>query len=593
MRRSGTGEACLAPAGVRSSATTRRDCFVKTTPRTYGRAGALLLLAAAALPAGAQAPRPEGPLKHAPRATTPAITAADAMTRVYVLADDSMMGREAGTRGNVLGTDYIAREARRLGLEPAGENGTFFQTIPLVRRDVDPASTLSVDGEALAMGRDYLLVPSVEGIFTFADRLTAANAPVVYGGMLGTTAVITPEQAAGKLVVFAAPSFRFWTGAPLDRYHAAAGVAVATLDGTPRAIIDYFTSAQMSLRKAPRADAPKVPAAVLVTRAAAERLMGRPLAGLAPGAAGRTVSGSARIRESPTEHPARNVVAVLRGTDPRLRGTYVAIGSHNDHDGVAAQALEHDSLRVFNRVLRPTGADQEPEAETPEAAARIRTELAALRGQRPARRDSIYNGADDDASGVAGMLEIAEHLVQNRPKRSVLFVWHTAEEKGLLGSEHFTGHPTVPRDSIVTMLNIDMIGRGAPGDLQGGGPDYLQLVGSRRLSTQLGDLVEEVNRRSGHGFRFDYTYDANGHPQNIYCRSDHYQYARWGIPVTFFTTGGHHDYHMLTDEPQYLDYDKLAKVSAFIADVARDVANRDARLVVDKPKPDPYGSCQQ
>jgi len=287
------------------------------------------------------------------------------------------------------------------------------------------------------------------------------------------------------------------------------------------------------------------------------------------------------------------VVAVLRGTDPALRGQYVAVGAHNDHVGVEHGGLDHDSLRAFNRVLRPAGADQEPDAATPEKSARVRQLLAQLRAQGPARRDSIFNGADDDASGTAAVLEIAEHLAANRPKRSVLFVWHTAEELGLLGSEWFTTHPTVPRDSIVAQLNIDMIGRGAPGDVAGGGPGYLQLVGSRRLSTQLGDLVEETNRTGSHGFTFDYSMDANGHPQNIYCRSDHYSYARFGIPVTFFTTGGHSDYHMVTDEPQYVDYEKLASVSRLIADIARGVGDRPERLVVDKPKPDPNGECRQ
>jgi hypothetical protein len=126
-----------------------------------------------------------------------------------------------------------------------------------------------------------------------------------------------------------------------------------------------------------------------------------------------------------------------------------------------------------------------------------------------------------------------------------------------------------------------------------GGPAYLELVGSRRLSTQLGDLVEEVNLKRGFGFRFDYGMDADGHPLNIYCRSDHWNYARFGIPVTFFTSGGHSDYHMLTDEPQYIEYDKMVRVVRLIGSVAEEVANRDARLVVDKPRPDPNAECQQ
>ena len=133
----------------------------------------------------------------------------------------------------------------------------------------------------------------------------------------------------------------------------------------------------------------------------------------------------------------------------------------------------------------------------------------------------------------------------------------------MLGSTYFTDHPTVPRDSIVAQLNIDMVGRGRATDATGedkngkllfGGPGYLQLIGARRLSTELGDLVERTNTSGKLGFNFDYSLDANGHPQNIYCRSDHWAYARYGIPVVFFTTGGHADYHQVTDEPQYIDY---------------------------------------
>ena len=193
------------------------------------------------------------------------------------------------------------------------------------------------------------------------------------------------------------------------------------------------------------------------------------------------------------------------------------------------------------------------------------------------------------------MLEIAEALARSpeRPKRSILFVWHTAEEVGLLGSDWFTRHPTVARDSIVAQLNVDMVGRGEATDLDGGGPEYLRLIGSRRLSTELGDVVERVNTDGKHGFAFDYRWDANGHPDNSYCRSDHYMYARYGIPIAFFTNGNHRDYHQLTDEVQYIDFGKMARVGALIEQVARRVADLDHRVVVDGGKPDPEGSCRQ
>lgn len=567
-------------------------------------AGAALALAAA--PLLAQAPRAaagEGPARHAARPTTAAITRQDVMTRVYVLADDSMMGRDAGTRGNVMGTDYIAAEARRIGLRPAGENGTYFQTVPMVRRTVDPQSSLTPrGGNALKLWEDFAPLPVVEGFFDVSTTLAAQAAPVVYGGRWGDSAALAPEQARGRFVVFSAPvapngrpDFRIWTKGPMTRYAGAAGIAIATLDASPPPFVDFLREEQLVLPADPARQGG--PPAMLVTSIAAERLLGAPLSSLQPGApaaGGRTVTGGFRPLEQRTAFPARNVVAILPGSDPRLRGQYVAVGAHNDHVGIAERAEDHDSVRVYDRLFRRGGAEDQPRELNAAETAQLRAGIDSLRRIRPARRDSIFNGADDDASGTAGVLEIAQQMAARPPRRSVLFVWHTAEEKGLFGSQHFTEHPTVPRDSIVAQLNMDMIGRGRADDVErGGGPGYLQLVGSRRLSTQLGDLVEEVNRAGSHGFTFDYSMDADDHEANIYCRSDHYNYARWGIPVTFFTTGGHADYHMLTDEAQYVDFDKLVRVSRFIGSVAEALANRDARPAVDKPKPDPYGRCKQ
>jgi len=202
------------------------------------------------------------------------------------------------------------------------------------------------------------------------------------------------------------------------------------------------------------------------------------------------------------------------------------------------------------------------------------------------------------------VLELAEWFAGApvKPKRSLLFIWHVGEEEGLYGSQWFTDHPTVPRDSIIAELNMDMIGRGGPEDITGqtitgalihGDSNYVQLVGSRRVSTELGNLAESVDAASAHPLKFDYSMDANGHPQNIYCRSDHYEYARYAIPIIFFTTGGHADYHQVTDEPQYIDYDRMARVARLVADLGGRVANLGHRVVVDQPKPDPHGQCQQ
>lgn len=375
--------------------------------------------------------------------TVPAITATDLRTRLYIYADDSMMGRQVGTQGNLMATRYIESEVRRMGLEPAGDSGTFFQDIH-------------------------------------------------------------PDSIRGRPRGFSFP----------------------------------------------------------------------------PGTA-------------------RNVVAILRGSDPVLRNEYVAIGAHNDHIGIRHPAADYDSLRAFNIALDRTGNPmwdrRIPTDKRTAARAAIHVNVDSLHRIRPARIDSINNGADDDGSGTVSVLEIAQNLAAApvKPKRSILFVWHTGEEAGLLGSKWFTEHPTVPRDSIVAQLNLDMVGRGEAIDLAGGGPNYLQLVGSRRVSTELGDLVEKVNSERKTPFKFDYQYDANGDPNRIYCRSDHYNYARYGIPITFFTTGLHADYHQVTDEPQYINYEHMERIAEFVRDIAVRVANLDHRPVVDKPVGSPTAACVQ
>jgi hypothetical protein len=319
------------------------------------------------------------------------------------------------------------------------------------------------------------------------------------------------------------------------------------------------------------------------------------------GTTGGTLQGNLRFIERAT--PTRNVIAVLPGSDPVLRNQFVAIGAHSDHVGYRVTGpVDHDSLHLhaaqrFLATENPTGTPLSAEARQAMEArvAAIRVNLDSVRKLRPVRRDSINNGADDDASGSMLVLEIAQAFARGtlKPKRSILFAWHTGEEKGLLGSRHFTDHPTVPRDSIVAAINLDMVGRGAAGDIGAGGDRYLQLVGSRRLSTELGDLVEAVNTREPMPFAFDYTLDANGHPENIYCRSDHYNYARYGIPVVFMTTGLHGDYHQPTDEAQYLDYPHMARIGRFVYNLVHRLGDLDHRPVVDKPKPDPNATCKQ
>jgi hypothetical protein len=371
-----------------------------------------------------------------PSGTSAAITARDLELRLTAFAHDSMMGREAGTIWNVKATDWVAAQFAKYGLEPAGDSGTFFQTVPNIR----PRDT-------------------------------------------------TMARAA-----------------------------------------------------------------------------------------------------------ARNVVAIVRGSDPVLRNEYVAITAHNDHNGFNRRPVDHDSLRAFNTVVRFRGADDANRAATPDEVKRIRTILDSLRALRPARPDSILNGADDDGSGTIALIELAEAFTKGnvRPRRSILFVSHTAEEKGLRGSAWYTDHSSVPMDSIVAEIDVDMIGRGAATDIKGGGPGYLDVVGLRRLSKEFGDWFEAANAKMPNPFSFNFEYDAPGHPDQYYCRADHYSYARYGVPSVSLSRGAHRDYHMVTDEPQYIDYPDYTRLTQLVFDGALAVANADHRPRLSAPKPaDPHVRCVQ
>jgi len=536
------------------------------------------------------------PLKHTPRPTTGAITSQDLMTRLYIFADDSLAGRDVGTEGHFKATEYLAREMQRLGLRPAGDSGTYFQTLPLKSRKVDRLSSFVAGGTYLTLGQAWG--------FSGPANISIDDAEVFFAGPLTEEGMpaVTPEQAKGRVVAYSITSNGALQRAVVGRIEAPAGAAgvLFLMPQQARGVLNYVLQGGLS----PVDPTQPADARLFVTDSATMRIFGNGMQLLVPGALGAKVNVKALVEMQSPPFAARNVVALLPGSDPTLASQYVAIGAHSDHVGTARRGLDHDSVFVFNRIVRPAGAENDDKMGNAEQFAQINAELAERRKNGPGRRDSIFNGADDDGSGSMAVLEMAEYFATQKvkPKRSLLFVWHAGEEKGLWGSAHFTEHPPVPRDSIVAQLNLDMVGRGSATDQTGmsadgkelrGGPDYLQLVGSRRLSTELGDLVERVNTGKKHNFSFDYAMDANGHPMNIYCRSDHYEYAKWNIPVTFFTTGGHSAYHQLTDEPQYIDYPHMQRVTRLVADIAAELGNRANRPAVDGKKMDPRGSCKQ
>jgi len=538
-------------------------------------------------------------LKPAP--TTSAITVRDLQIRLYQFADDSMMGRQVGRLGNKMGTDYIAAEVKRLGLLPAGDNGGYFQVLPFHLRKFTVNSRVTVDGNPLLWNVDVVAIAG-----DAAPRLIV-DADVIFGGTIGASdSQITAEQAAGKFVVMmpspsAAPAGGRGGGTPPSPFPGAAAVATIDLDNlslAQRAALNEPTVASpsgggarggrggapgaapvdsLALLKAQLA-ALQPQARLRISTTAAARLFARTtFDGVAVGAKGGKVNGALEFVDMPSEF-ARNVIAVIPGSDPVLKHQYVAVGGHNDHVGFATP-VDKDSIKVFNDQRIRWQIANNMQSPPIDVTTRFVVNMDSIRKIHPkARIDSINNGADDDGSGSMAVLEIAEAVMAMpvKPKRSMIFIWHTGEERGLDGSAHFVRNPTVPLDSIVAQLNVDMIGRGRAEDLPGGGDDYVGVVGSFFDSKDLGETVKTVNQKRAKPLTLDYKFDdpiAWAGYNNIYARSDHYNYARAGVPIAFFFTGLHGDYHQRSDEPEFIDYPHYAKIATYIKELTVEVAN--------------------
>ena len=583
----------------------------------------------------------EGPRTWAPRPTTTEITANDLRTRLYQIADDSMRGRRIGEPGNTRTTDYIAREFRRLGLKPAGDDGTYFQVLPYGALSFDVVTMrLEVAGAPTMVSTGFLPI-SPSAANGLAATVDFSDVPTVFAGRWNDTSVVLdPAVVRGKVAVFvsdAAPggtpanraptSFvscadvpnRFGAAAaaaveaaaranprpaavggplrpttpPADRRALAAGavaVLVVALDG----MNETARSAALTARGAMRP--PNVPGGTstvggaTISSALAERIFDRPVSAMTVGLSGGTVSGHWTYAWRPTAAPARNVIAILPGADPTRAAEYVLVGAHNDHVGTTGAAVEHDSLRAVNTVTRRQGSNDPACQPTADQQRRIDSLIARARRIRPAQLDSVFNGADDDGSGTAVLLEIAERFAAERPARSIIFISHQGEEAGLLGSRWFVDHPTVPLANIVAAHNMDMLGKGRADQVKFGGPNSVQMLGARRLSREFGDIIDSVNASSKEPMAIDKSWDVTANPMNRFCRSDQVNYVSKEIPVTYFSLGYAQDYHQLTDEPRYIEYDHTARLGRFIHDVMSAIAARPERPAIVGPDPS-YPSC--
>ena len=474
------------------------------------RISLVIVASSALLACGTQAAQQIAPPAGADPVTT--ITAEDIRNRIAYLASDALRGRDTPSPGLDTAAAWIAREFERLGLEPGGENNTWFQRYPFTVRTIVPEQT---SWGSLRYGQDYFVQPGTP--------LTIEGEAVFVGGELGDAPAASVKDKVVMVYIGGALD-RDWRNA-VNRARNAGALAgvrgiVVVLD-PQHTEADIGQRAQMFRRTT---GATPLQSLAFVRYDAARELLrgnGHDLDALRAGRAVTSVAPhmSIRIGAEVVEHRPANVAGILRGSDPNLRNTYVVLSAHYDHVGV---------------------------------------------GRPDARGDSIYNGADDDASGTSAVLEIAEALaaLPEKPARSVMFLLVSGEEKGLLGSRYFSDNPTVPLENIVANINIDMIGRNAPDTVVTIGQEY----------SNLGPLVHELARAHP---ELGLTPAPDLWPQErFFFRSDHFNFARKEIPAIFFFSGVHEDYHRPSDEVDKIDADKAARIARLAYYLTREIATR-------------------
>jgi hypothetical protein len=496
------------------------------------------------------------------------LTKAQLYDYLSFIASDELEGRDTPSRGLNIAAKFLATHLSRWGFKPAGGNGSYFQSIILQRSRVIPAETfVELNGQKFSFGSEMISSSTGGNIF----------APLVYvgHGYIHKEKKLNPYEGIsvkGKIMVvlggfpqgISRGDFRGKIGidynSPSNYAKTNGALGIITIPST-RALGEWEKNRTNIVEKgsisvpafAKPGEPPEVP---LVT--ASSKLVDAIFSGEKIGVtsmSNRTSADSVlpfefAMQKKITINVAvktdtvmtQNVVAILEGSDKKLKDEYVAFGAHYDHIGMTT----------------------------------------------PVNGDSINNGADDDGSGTAGLLSMAEAFSKGeRTKRSLLFVWHCAEEKGLWGSKYFVEHPTVPLANIVTQLNIDMIGRSKPDTgAASTNEDYTKAhevfsIGSNMMSTDLGKLNEELNS-SFLKLKLNYKFDDPNDPNRLFYRSDHYNYAKMGIPIIFFFDGIHEDYHRVTDEIGKIDFDKYLEVVETIYALGTKIANLPHRPVVDK-----------
>lgn len=501
------------------------------------------------------------------------ISPADLKKHLIILADDNMEGRETGSPGQKRAGNYIAGQFESFGLKPIvpGADGKpgYFQPFNVYQKTWGDLY-LKAGGKQFSYLTDFI----VNGLFSVPTETAYETVFVGYGISDAKYDDYAERDIKGKAIVILEGEPKTKTGASLisgntepSKWGAADSWRIkSTLAKEKGAAQVFMVSAaseanfkqlltergallsrfnRMSLQPAQEkigavgffTISPDIAAVLLATKSdylknAADQITktGKPI----PGEPTGKVSVKAERKDATVQ--TENVLGFLEGSDKKEE--VVVISSHYDHIGIS-----------------PDG--------------------------------QINNGADDDGSGTSSVLELAEAFSKAKaagqgPRRSILFITVTGEEKGLFGSEYYSDHPVLPLANTVCDLNIDMIGR--VDDAHKTDPKYVYLIGSDKLSSTLHSISETVNRQHV-GYKLDYTFNDPNDPNRFYYRSDHYNFARKGVPVIFYFTGVHEDYHKPGDDVEKIMFDKQAPIVKLVFYTAWEVANRDERIKVDSNKP--------
>lgn len=460
------------------------------------------------------------------------ITAEDMRDRIAYLASDELAGRDTPSPGLEMAAEYLAAQFQSFRLDPGGDEGGFLQRYPLPLRALDTESVhfgvVNADGsnnQMLEYGVDFFASPAVDH-----EGRDIQHGSLVYFGDLPEAGLPASADVRGRVMVVSllgTPDRDFRLRAASARRQAEEGGASALLLMLGAEFPSEMIGRMAELSAQPRrvlASPNEIPV-FYVSNAAATGILDR--GGFDSATAQSLASDGvpivgieahfAALPSTLEDSRPPNVVGIVRGSDPQLRDEYVVFSSHMDHLGV---------------------------------------------GVADASGDSIYNGADDDASGTAALMEVAEAFatLEKPPARSLLFLAVSGEEKGLLGSRYFSDHPTVPLESIVANINVDMIARNAP--------DSVVVIGQEYSS--LGPLVQTV---ASENTLLGLTVAPDPWPEErFFFRSDHFNFARKEIPALFFFAGVHEDYHQPSDEVDKIDADKAARVARLIFHTAYRIA---------------------